>query len=102
MSSTSGKELLLVKIGLCHEVLEDNESALRYYKLAQKKNEDFVNPIFHIGCIYDKIDMEEKREVTEEMKQNFHKEYDFEDIEISAKQGINVENVFELLVEKIV
>ena len=60
LSSTSGKELLLVKIGLCHEVLEDNESALRYYKLAQKKNEDFVNPIFHIGCIYDKMNKTEE------------------------------------------
>ena len=32
-----GPELLLLKIGLCHEILEDNESALRYYKLALKK-----------------------------------------------------------------
>ena len=57
---TSGKELLLVKIGLCYEVLEDNDSALRYYKLAQKRNEDFVNPIFHIGCIYDKMNKSEE------------------------------------------
>ena len=66
LSSTSGKELLLVKIGLCYEVLEDNESALRYYKLAQKKNEDFINPIFHIGCIYDKMNkIEESLEMLE-------------------------------------
>ena len=60
VSATSGKELLLVKIGLCYEVLEDNDSALRYYKLAQKRNEDFVNPIFHIGCIYDKMNKSEE------------------------------------------
>ena len=53
-------ELLLVKIGLCHEVLEDNQSALRYYKLALKKNEDFVNPMFHMGCIYDKMNKSEE------------------------------------------
>jgi len=51
---SSNNELLLVKIGLCYEILEDNESALRYYKSALKKNREFVNPIFHIGCIYDK------------------------------------------------
>ena len=48
-------ELLLVKMGICYEIIEDNESALKYYKLAHEKNEEFVNPIFHIGCIYDKM-----------------------------------------------
>ena len=48
-------ELLFVKIGLCYEILDDNESALKYYKKAHDKNEEFVNPIFHIGCIYDKM-----------------------------------------------
>ena len=52
---SSNNELLLVKIGLCYEILEENESALRYYKSALKKNREFVNPIFHIGCIYDKM-----------------------------------------------
>jgi tetratricopeptide (TPR) repeat protein len=42
-------------MGICYEILEDNESALKYYKLAHQKNEEFVNPIFHIGCIYDKM-----------------------------------------------
>ena len=37
LNSSYGNELLLVKIGICYEFLEDNESALRYYKLAQKK-----------------------------------------------------------------
>ena len=53
-NSNYGSELLLVKIGICYEVLDDTESALKYYNLAYKKNEDFVNPIFRIGCIYDK------------------------------------------------
>ena len=48
-------ELLLVKMGICYEILDDNESALKYYKLAHEKNDEFVNPIFHIGCIYDKM-----------------------------------------------
>ena len=48
-------ELLLVKIGLCYEILEDNDSALRYYKLSYEKNPEFMNPIFHMGCIYDKM-----------------------------------------------
>ena len=48
-------ELLLVKMGICYEIIEDNESALKYYKLAHEKNDEFVNPIFHIGCIYDKM-----------------------------------------------
>jgi tetratricopeptide (TPR) repeat protein len=48
-------ELLLVKIGICYEILDDNENALKYYKLAHEKNDEFVNPIFHIGCIYDKM-----------------------------------------------
>ena len=60
INSKNDNELLLVKIGLCHEVLEDNESALRYYKLALKKNEDFVNPMFHMGCIYDKMNKSEE------------------------------------------
>ena len=59
-NNMNDNELLLVKIGLCHEVLEDNESALRYYKLALKKNEDFVNPMFHMGCIYDKMNKSEE------------------------------------------
>ena len=53
--SQQDNELLLVKIGVCYEILEDNESALKYYKLSHEKNGEFVNPIFHIGCIYDKM-----------------------------------------------
>ena len=53
--SDDDNELLYVKMGICYEILEDNESALKYYKLAHQKNEEFVNPIFHIGCIYDKM-----------------------------------------------
>jgi tetratricopeptide (TPR) repeat protein len=53
--SQQDNELLLVKIGVCYEILEDNESALKYYKLSHEKNSEFVNPIFHIGCIYDKM-----------------------------------------------
>ena len=48
-------ELLFVKMGICYEIIDDNESALKYYKKAHYKNEEFVNPIFHIGCIYDKM-----------------------------------------------
>ena len=59
-NTSYGHELLLLKIGLCHEILEDNESALRYYKLALKKNPDFVNAIFHMGCIYDKMNKSEE------------------------------------------
>ena len=55
-----GQELLLVKIGLCYANLEDNESALKYYKLALKKNPDFVNAIFHMGCIYDKMNKQQE------------------------------------------
>ena len=53
--SVEENELLFVKMGLCFEILCDNESALNYYMKAHEKNEDFVNPIFHIGCIYDKM-----------------------------------------------
>jgi tetratricopeptide (TPR) repeat protein len=53
--SVEENELLFVKMGLCHEILCDNESALKYYMKAHDKNDDFVNPIFHIGCIYDKM-----------------------------------------------
>ena len=60
LDTSINNELLLVKIGLCYEILEDNESALRYYKLALKKNKDFVNSIFHIGCIYDKMNKVEE------------------------------------------
>jgi tetratricopeptide (TPR) repeat protein len=50
-----GNELLFVKMGICYEMLDDNESALKYYQKAHEKNEEFVNPMFHIGCIYEKM-----------------------------------------------
>ena len=53
--SVEENELLLVKMGICYEIIDDNESALKCYKSAHEKNEEFVNPIFHIGCIYDKM-----------------------------------------------
>ena len=48
-----------------------------------------------------KIDREENREVTDEMKEKLEKEMDIELIEISAKQGIDVDQPFDKLVEKI-
>ena len=50
-----GNELLFVKMGICYEIIEDNELALNYYMKAHEKNEEFVNPMFHIGCIYEKM-----------------------------------------------
>jgi len=53
--SVEENELLLVKMGICYEILEDNELALKCYIAAHEKNDEFVNPMFHIGCIYDKM-----------------------------------------------
>ena len=53
--SVEENELLYVKMGICYEILDDNQSALKCYKKAHEKNLEFVNPIFHIGCIYDKV-----------------------------------------------
>ena len=48
-----------------------------------------------------KIDKEENRQVTDEMKEKLSKELDIDLIEISAKKGIDVDKVFDILVEKI-
>lgn len=48
-----------------------------------------------------KIDLEENREVTEEMKEKLKKELNVDIIEISAKQGINIDQAFDKLVKKI-
>ena len=48
-----------------------------------------------------KIDLEENREVTEEMKKKLSKEIDSEIIEISAKKGIKIEEPFDKLINKI-
>ena len=48
-----------------------------------------------------KIDLEENREVTEEMKKKLSKEIDSEIIEISAKKGIKIEEPFDMLINKI-
>ena len=55
IKSQQDNELLLVKIGVCYEILEEYEPALEYYKKSHEKNGEFVNPIFHIGCILDKM-----------------------------------------------
>ena len=48
-----------------------------------------------------KIDKEEDRQVTDEMKEKLSKELDIDLIEVSAKKGIDVDKVFDILVEKI-
>ena len=48
-----------------------------------------------------KIDLEENRQVTEEMKKKLSKEIDSEIIEISAKKGIKIEEPFDMLINKI-
>ena len=48
-----------------------------------------------------KIDLEENREVTEEMKKKLSKEIDSEIIEISAKKGIKIDEPFDMLINKI-
>ena len=48
-----------------------------------------------------KIDKEEDRQVTDEMKEKLSKEVDIDLIEVSAKKGIDVDKVFDILVEKI-
>ena len=95
---------------LTKSYLKGSDGILFLYDITKKESFDSIKNWIECTAehsnvtkitVGNKIDMEEKREVTEEMKQNFHKDYDFEDIEISAKKGINVEKVFELLVEKI-
>jgi Ras-related protein Rab-1A len=49
-----------------------------------------------------KIDKEEDRQVTDEMKEKLNKEVDIDLIEVSAKKGIDVDKVFDILVEKII
>ena len=48
-----------------------------------------------------KIDLEENREVTEEMKKKLSKEFETDIIEISAKKGIKIEEPFDMLMNKI-
>ena len=48
-----------------------------------------------------KMDKEEDRQVTDEMKEKLSKEVDIDLIEVSAKKGIDVDKVFDILVEKI-
>ena len=48
-----------------------------------------------------KIDLEENRQVTEEMKKKLSKEIDSEIIEISAKKGIKIDEPFDMLINKI-
>ena len=48
-----------------------------------------------------KIDKEEDRQVTDEMKEKLSKEVDIDLIEVSAKKGIDVDKVFDILAEKI-
>ena len=48
-----------------------------------------------------KIDKDEDRQVTDEMKEKLSKEVDIDLIEVSAKKGIDVDKVFDILVEKI-
>ena len=48
-----------------------------------------------------KIDKEEDRQVTDEMKEKLNKEVDIDLIEVRAKKGIDVDKVFDILVEKI-
>ena len=49
-----------------------------------------------------KIDMEERREVTEEMKNKLLNEIDIDLVEISAKKDLNVNEVFDKLVKIII
>ena len=48
-----------------------------------------------------KIDLEENREVTEEMKKKLSKEFETDIIEISAKKEIKIEEPFDMLINKI-
>ena len=47
-------ELLQVKMGICNELLGDNDKALEYYKNGYEMNKELSSCIFHIGCILDK------------------------------------------------
>ena len=48
-----------------------------------------------------KIDMEEKREVSEEMKERLCKEMDVDLVEVSAKKGTDVNEAFDKLIKSI-
>ena len=47
-------ELLEVKIGICYELINEFESALKHYKKSYELNKEFPASIFHIGAIYDR------------------------------------------------
>ena len=47
-------ELIEVKIGVCYELMDNNDEALEHYKKSYELNKEFPASIFHIGAIYDK------------------------------------------------
>ena len=52
-------ELIEVKIGVCYELMDQNDQALEHYKKSYELNKEFPASIFHIGAIYDKQNNEE-------------------------------------------
>ena len=52
-------ELIEVKIGVCYELMNDNEQALEHYKKSYELNKEFPASIFHIGAVYDKQNNDE-------------------------------------------
>ena len=52
-------ELIEVKIGVCYELMDQNDQALEHYKKSYELNKEFPASIFHIGAIYDKRNNEE-------------------------------------------
>ncbi len=52
-------ELIEVKIGVCYELMDQNDEALAHYKKSYELNKEFPASIFHIGAIYDKQNNEE-------------------------------------------
>ena len=69
----------------------------KWIEETEEENPDGTQKII----VGNKIDIEENRQVTEEMKEKLSKDLDIDLIEISAKKGIDVDKVFDLLVKKI-
>ena len=80
--------------------ITQKESFINIKKWIQETEEENPNGSKKI-IVGNKIDLEENRQVTEEMKEKLCKDLDVDLIEISAKKGIDVDKVFDLLVKKI-
>lgn len=59
LKNVKDNELVEVKIGVCYELMDKNDEALKHYKKSYELNNEFPASIFHIGAIYDKQNNEE-------------------------------------------